>query len=431
MTAEIVVMNKEAIALAADSAVTLSEERGDKIFMSANKIFSLSKFHPVAIMVFGNASFMGVPWEIIIKVYRKQLGKKNFSSLKKYASDFIVFLDKKNQFVSESKQNDNFKENVYGYFSSIREQIYNEIKKIIERETKINDKQIEEITSKIIEGHYAIWNEAEIIPSLSADFVKELENKYKKTIDSAQKHFFGKLPINESLSNKLTEIAGNLSAKIPKILTNMNESGIVIAGFGGKDIFPSLVAFSIEALINNRLKYEQTDFAKISFNEEALVIAYAQKDMAYTFMAGVNPTYQSAIENDMAKIFDQIPEIIIDNIDKLNITEKNAQKHQLKELFRTEFGTYKKQLEKYRQDNFIDPIIDVVKMLPKDELASMAESLVNLTSLKRRVSMEAETVAGPIDVAVLSKGDGFIWIKRKNYFDIEKNPQFLEKYFKE
>lgn len=68
-------------------------------------------------------------------------------------------------------------------------------------------------------------------------------------------------------------------------------------------------------------------------------------------------------------------------------------------------------------------------MLPKDELAAMAESLVNLTSFKRKVTLERETVGGPIDVAVISKGDGFVWIKRKHYFKPELNPQFLSKYY--
>jgi len=63
--------------------------------------------------------------------------------------------------------------------------------------------------------------------------------------------------------------------------------------------------------------------------------------------------------------------------------------------------------------------------LPKDELAAVAEALVNLTVFKRRVSMDVETVGGPVDVAVLSKGDGFVWIKRKHYFRPELNPQFL------
>ncbi len=59
--------------------------------------------------------------------------------------------------------------------------------------------------------------------------------------------------------------------------------------------------------------------------------------------------------------------------------------------------------------------------------AAMAEALVNLTALKRRVSREAETVGGPIDVAVVSKGDGFIWIKRKHYFDPALNSGYFRR----
>ena len=47
MTAEVAVMNKQAIALAADSAVTFRDEMGQKIFTSASKIFTLSKYQPV------------------------------------------------------------------------------------------------------------------------------------------------------------------------------------------------------------------------------------------------------------------------------------------------------------------------------------------------------------------------------------------------
>jgi hypothetical protein len=69
-------------------------------------------------------------------------------------------------------------------------------------------------------------------------------------------------------------------------------------------------------------------------------------------------------------------------------------------------------------------------MMPKDELAAMAESLVNLTSFKRKVTEEAETVGGPIDVAVISKGDGLVWVKRKHYFPPELNQQFFANYYR-
>ena len=45
--------------------------------------------------------------------------------------------------------------------------------------------------------------------------------------------------------------------------------------------------------------------------------------------------------------------------------------------------------------------------LPRQDLAKMAEALVTITALLMRMSAaQTETVAEPIDVALLSKGDG-------------------------
>ena len=56
MTAEVVVLNREAVAIAADSAVTLRDP-DPKIYNTANKLFQLSALEPVAIMVYGSAAF--------------------------------------------------------------------------------------------------------------------------------------------------------------------------------------------------------------------------------------------------------------------------------------------------------------------------------------------------------------------------------------
>ena len=113
MTAEIVIMNKEAIALAADSAVTMRGESGEKICTSANKLFALSKYHPVGIMVYGDALFMNVPWETIIKVYRNRLGKRKFDTLEQYANDFMAFLDNGNPIFPDSVQEDYLRGSIY------------------------------------------------------------------------------------------------------------------------------------------------------------------------------------------------------------------------------------------------------------------------------------------------------------------------------
>lgn len=69
----------------------------------------------------------------------------------------------------------------------------------------------------------------------------------------------------------------------------------------------------------------------------------------------------------------------------------------------------------------------MVGYLSKEDIAELAEALVHLTQLKLKVSPEPETVGGPIDVAVISKGDGLIWIKRKHYFEPDLNPRYFHR----
>jgi hypothetical protein len=62
-------------------------------------------------------------------------------------------------------------------------------------------------------------------------------------------------------------------------------------------------------------------------------------------------------------------------------------------------------------------------------LAKLAQELINLTSVKRKFSNGKETVGGPIDVAVISRIDGFVWVQRKHYFSAELNPRYFSRKF--
>src|SRR5262245_38355492 len=91
MTAEVAVMNRIGVALAADSAVTIGRE-ANKIYTSADKLFQLSDEAPIGIMVYGNANFVGVPWETIIKAYRSRLGSTRFDKVEEYGQHLISYL---------------------------------------------------------------------------------------------------------------------------------------------------------------------------------------------------------------------------------------------------------------------------------------------------------------------------------------------------
>lgn len=428
MTAEIAIMNKEAVALATDSAVTTVQERGQKIFTSANKLFTLSKYCPVGIMIYGNANLLDVPWETIIKIYRRKLGSNNFNTLKEYADNFISFLDGNNMLFTDKQQEEYLFRSTLSYFAFLRKDIGKKVESIINDQKKILEDQVKIIITNVIQDHFDKIEKQEKLPSIPEDHTKTIINKYEPIIKKAIETIFEQLPISTENMNLLVDIGAKLFSKI---IFPSDISGIVIAGFGEGDIFPHLKSFDIDGLINNKLKYVEKISGDVTVQNRATIIPFAQREMVNTFMEGTDPSLQTFIQGYLTEIFEKYPDIIIGNIEKLNDDEKKTLKEKLKKESKNILNNMEKDLSKIKRQNYIAPIIDVVAMLPKDELAAMAESLVNLTLFKRRVSMDAETVAGPIDVALISKGDGFIWIKRKHYFEQELNPQFFNNYYRE
>jgi hypothetical protein len=65
MTSEVALLNRSAVALAADSATTVTYWEKDhfetRYFKGTNKIFHLSTVHPVGIMIYAAANLQGAP----------------------------------------------------------------------------------------------------------------------------------------------------------------------------------------------------------------------------------------------------------------------------------------------------------------------------------------------------------------------------------
>ena len=83
-------------------------------------------------------------------------------------------------------------------------------------------------------------------------------------------------------------------------------------------------------------------------------------------------------------------------------------------------------LEKARGEHAF-PLRRVLGALPVDEMAELAETLINLQSLKEKVTKPSETVGGPVDVAVITRSEGLVWIKRKHFFDSRLNSRYMQR----
>lgn len=421
LTAEITVMNKYAIALAADSAVTIETSDGQKIFNTVNKLFMLSKYHPIGIMIYGNAELLNVPWETIIKMYRNKLGNKPFGKLEEYANDFIYFLSNSNNFFIESEQEEYFKDSTYSIFSDIRKDINEEIEKYLRGHKNITHFKMKAIASRIIKKTYNEWKSLKYLETKSDKDEKSILIKYGKFIEEIKNEVFQKLPYSQESAQLLTKLS---TFPFVKDRFSTKLSGIVIAGFGEEEFFPGLISYYVDGVIDGKLKYKFEKARTINFDNDATIIPFAQSEMVATFVEGIEPNLFEYLNSLLSELFLKIyPDTLVKT---LKLSKKFNEK--LKKTGEEILHDLKEGVNDYKEKRNIFPILKVVSILPKDELAAMAESLVNLTSLKRKISMDSETVGGPIDVAVISKGDGFIWIKRKHYFKPELNNLFFKNY---
>ena len=165
--------------------------------------------------------------------------------------------------------------------------------------------------------------------------------------------------------------------------------------------------------------------AVISETQVSNITPLAQTDVMQTFLFGINDSFISDIGKELPK---QI-QTGVDEIDSSFFAE-NKQQLVKQELSRITSNIIE-QIVKKAQEQYLLPITQSVATLPIEELALLAESMINITSLRRKVALDNNigTVGGPIDVAIISKCDGFIWLKRKHYFDRAYNPQYFYSHY--
>jgi len=417
MTVVIGILNKRGVAIAADSAVTIGNGKHHKIFNDAEKLFELSKSHPVGILFYNSANFMMTPWEPIVKSYRNQLGSKNFSKLEEYVNDFIDYLKKSYDSLADVDTQKIIAQDFINFvISSIISDARNGfgVQLSIDKPDEFNVYLDSFITNQISD----FFDPDSIATGFNGYEITNFKTDYSELVKSIYIAH-----CNETKLKSTPEILNNFIQLIYNCLISENfmesYTGLVFAGYGTSEIYPSLHAIEISGVFSNRLKYRIKDVTKISnSNCTAAIRPFGQTDVIDTILHGVHPLLENVFI-DTTDIYLSIYRRKIEEIlkkEKIEIPEEILN-------FETEpfVERYKELTSRTKREKFIVPLMNTIDYLSKQDLAEMAESLIYLTYLKRRITNDEESVGGPVDVAVLSKGDGFIWMKKKNYFKPELN----------
>ena len=399
--------------MAADSAVTIGarHNRGrERVWKTTNKLFSLSPENDIAIMIYGTGDFCGVPWETIIKLFAQQKNVR-FSTVEKCKDEFLDFVRSFSIRDPEIEQINSYLL-LIGVVEDVASKGLGSASKT-DAKKKIS-KYISKFSDNLDED--PVWYEGD-------DF-QEFSSKYSGIILEVFRDGVEFTP-SKALCDRVERLCWKIFCRM---YSSGFETGIVFGGFGSDEYFPCMSSVIVDGKSEFGLRswgLQRAIEMDTWIDSSAYIRPFAQGDIAHLFIEGIDEGYlefmNTTILGALRKKTQDVIKSYVSEEDKL--VEENKQERENIAALESIMNDFRD----LRRKSIVDPMLSVVKNLPKEDMAAMAESLVEITSLRRKMDSDVESVAGPVDVVVISKGDGLIWMKRKHYFDMENNSDFSQR----
>ncbi|EPK4048360.1 hypothetical protein ACVUO6_003430, partial [Klebsiella pneumoniae] len=396
MTAEIIVKNPVACALAADSAMTMTGGNSGtvKIFNNAEKIYQLSKHYPVGLMVYNNADFCGTPWELSIRSFRKLHGHEEHSTIRDYLTSFLNFLNSTYDITSIAKRESKLREMFRRYLRLNYDDLS---QKTLHVSLPESDDEALNIIHQRLTNFYASENEfLERNPFFEGFDESDIIDAREFVINNYLQIALDIFPNNGDLPEHLkTQLINFFTFIICKENVTSLYSGLVFAGFGSDEYYASIITIQIYGSFNNKVMYKIIN-GKCSKSDpdNSVIIPFASEDEVFTFVRGFN----NSIINFMGNTVSQLSNVILENLRERGVSD---------EISEQKLASLKDDIidrvQRYCDENFTQKVTNMLTSLSKKDLSYMAESLVNLSAFKLKISDSYETVGGPIDVAIISK----------------------------
>lgn len=403
MTSEVLIMTPSAVAIAADSVVTIN---GNKTYEGVNKLFMLSKNPPMGIMIYNNANFIAIPFETLIKDFREQImDDGTVNTVDDFRNKFKEYLEnepKKNNFPMLSLQDK---------IKIFTDHMVNEVSNLDENTI----------------GEWLIKNQCPDVFDKYKDIIFK-ENGLLKDFNNCINNILPEL-LN---SDKKTELHNLLRNIFIQIMVLENYTGVAIVGFESDKLFPSCTLFKIRYIYDDKFLFDDIENDEVGGDKGVIFAPLAQTDVIELFLTSLDAETEEQLKMYFNNVLNGYNNRLKDLIkSEESISDDDAEKViSLLDKVQNKHSDFDERFDEFilsiKQTNR-NPILTSIMFLPKDELSNLAESLINITSLKRKVQDGLETVGGDVDVAIITKGDGFIWTKRKHYFKPELNPHYFDK----
>jgi hypothetical protein len=293
MTAEIAILNRSAITLAADSAMTLSVRGARKIYTGTDKIFEVSEKDPIGLMIFNNLEFMGVPLDVAIKHFRTSSHCCEFDTLREASEAFFKYL------TVQWKPTDELQwRHARQILSPVYRRVYRRFSQQINQLFTSSPRRVpaSALPTAVTEALQYVIDDYESLPAaecFAGTTEMDLVPFYQKTFDNLTTQTFSSAPLDAQQKAMFTRV-GALALHRDRFSDVL--SGLVFAGFGHTETFPSLMSFHIDGVIGGKLKKKAVDDEKTGQDAiAAKIIPFAQRDIVDRFLVGIDPDLEKEV----------------------------------------------------------------------------------------------------------------------------------------
>lgn len=412
MTSEIAVMNQRAVALAADSAVTLIDGGTVVVRNDTRKLFNLVEGRPVGVMFFGVADLMGHPWEILINQYGAHSHGAAQPRIRDYAESFCAMLDEQKEFFPAERQKDEYKRllaSVFRYVFRLA-QYYRETG---EGGEALSDTQILETAIARVWTDYQVREDGSPrhdLPCFPQGFATKVQQEHGATINELIVYGFGSFGLSADATAKLKDIG---TFCVVKDLFLEDVTGLVFAGFGSQENYPTVVTYFASAIVGGILKRAEASVDTIGGDIRSKIRVFADSEVTNAFIRGIDFNLERRVYGAMQLLLHGLVDQIVGNLPNASQREE-VRRHALSDLIPQYFDAFRGMIGEYQQQAFINPVLRVLEIASPRELAETARELVSLNVFKKKITAQKQTVGGAIDVAVISREGGFQWHNRQD-----------------
>jgi hypothetical protein len=310
VTCEVMLMNLEGIALAADSAVTVVNARGGGNFSQngVEKIFILDETAPIGAMIFGLATFGDYPWKTVLSAFLAQsqgaqAQSRPFQGVQDASDRLVAFLAALDSggaaglSLTPAAEVNSFRDYVDGfvdrYYVLAIQRADNEKGPF---PAEVMDLAFNQLDDEILQdaayvGGQIVKPQAARVARASIGkaterLAKFLAQHMDAALDRALKRYFANTPVGPELRASLGKLLTQ-SILVDWLPPAAWYTGLVVAGFGRKDFTPFFVNLRIQGAFGGVVQHRfDSAGAPIAGRSPVVFQSYAQDELIMAFRMG-------------------------------------------------------------------------------------------------------------------------------------------------